>query len=938
MVVAFYQQLNAQIATISQHNFNGSGSAYPFPADLTASNVTASLTSTEGFIEYEGIASGSQAFTSNTTAGNGIAFANSSGTNTRYWTLTMGGSALANYKSYKLYVQAQRSSTGATTLTLQYSINGTTFTNFGTTMTPGNGTYSEQVFDLTSITALDLRTAVYFRLAASGASGTGTLRIDNLEIQANLTSGSGGSGGGSGWALTGNAGTTPATNFIGTTDAQDFIIKSNGVERMRMTSAGNIGIGTATPAYSLDIAGNLNSSGTISANILTVNQSLSVDTLLPRKRILVNGGLSLRGTSSAKGVNAIDVYNTDLWINSSGVSTNLNTIINAASTGFVGIGLLSPRYKLDVAGDINTSGILHVGTGVVVAGSIAANSLTLSSSFTADTIFPRKRILVNGGLSLQGNGTVAGVNAIDAGTSDLMINSLGLSNNHNIILNASSTGFVGIGTTTPAATLDVQGNINTSGTMTVGVLAPTNKAGVLIQANASSGIALGVQGVLHSFGNVQIDSNLVLNGNLTTNGTMNVGTLSSPYKNGVNILPNPLTGVSLSVLGVLHSYGNVLVDSSLTIGGAFQTKGPLNVGTDLTTQGNATIATLANTSGYSYVVADASGKLFPLSFGPGHPLPPNFTAPNCLPWLACGNDFAPTDSPFLGTNSNNNLILGAGGNNVMSLTLNGNVIAGGGGLSLGSAEGPALNFGNGYVGFNASRDVNSGTWTTAGGGGSAIWSNNAGHMYFSSIPAASAPGNSFTDAAAMSGVAMSIIPQGGGTTFFNMNSTAETKLNINTSGAAPSSVWTTNSAYGFGFGVDAAGLGHIYSGTNTPPSMTFDNAGNVSIGTASTSSNGISYLLSVKGLMHSIEILVEPVWADYVFEKNYKLRSLQEVNAFIDKNGHLPEVPSAEEVKNNGVKLGEMDAILLKKIEELTLYMIEQNKKIEMLEKQLKER
>ena len=75
-----------------------------------------------------------------------------------------------------------------------------------------------------------------------------------------------------------------------------------------------------------------------------------------------------------------------------------------------------------------------------------------------------------------------------------------------------------------------------------------------------------------------------------------------------------------------------------------------------------------------------------------------------------------------------------------------------------------------------------------------------------------------------------------------------------------------------------------------------------------------------------------PVWADFVFEKEYKLRTLEEVEDYISKNKHLPEIPSEPEVAENGINLGEMDAKLLQKIEELTLYLIEQNKRIDKLE------
>jgi hypothetical protein len=76
-------------------------------------------------------------------------------------------------------------------------------------------------------------------------------------------------------------------------------------------------------------------------------------------------------------------------------------------------------------------------------------------------------------------------------------------------------------------------------------------------------------------------------------------------------------------------------------------------------------------------------------------------------------------------------------------------------------------------------------------------------------------------------------------------------------------------------------------------------------------------------------------WADYVFEKEYQLLSLKEVEAYIQINKHLPGVPSAKEVETNGLDVGNNQAILLKKIEELTLYLIEQNKKGETLQKRI---
>lgn len=85
-----------------------------------------------------------------------------------------------------------------------------------------------------------------------------------------------------------------------------------------------------------------------------------------------------------------------------------------------------------------------------------------------------------------------------------------------------------------------------------------------------------------------------------------------------------------------------------------------------------------------------------------------------------------------------------------------------------------------------------------------------------------------------------------------------------------------------------------------------------------------------------VEIAAENGWADYVFKKDYKLMPLYEVESYINTNGHLPEVPSTEEAIKNGIELKEMNILLLKKIEELTLHAIEQNKRIEELEKSKK--
>jgi hypothetical protein len=113
--------------------------------------------------------------------------------------------------------------------------------------------------------------------------------------------------------------------------------------------------------------------------------------------------------------------------------------------------------------------------------------------------------------------------------------------------------------------------------------------------------------------------------------------------------------------------------------------------------------------------------------------------------------------------------------------------------------------------------------------------------------------------------------------------------------------------------------------------MTIDYYGNVGIGTTNPQAK-----LAVNGDIFSKKVKVTQTgWPDYVFHNTYRLRSLIELEQFIQQHKHLPDLPSAAEVEKNGLDLGDNQAVLLKKIEELTLYIIEQNKKQEKLEKEV---
>jgi hypothetical protein len=131
----------------------------------------------------------------------------------------------------------------------------------------------------------------------------------------------------------------------------------------------------------------------------------------------------------------------------------------------------------------------------------------------------------------------------------------------------------------------------------------------------------------------------------------------------------------------------------------------------------------------------------------------------------------------------------------------------------------------------------------------------------------------------------------------------------------------------------SANVAHEFQ-INGQTKMLINTNGNIGIGT----SNPGSYKLAVEGIIgaRKIKVTQEIPWADYVFDSSYQLTPLHQVEKYIQANKHLQDVPSAAEIKKNGLDLGDNQVVLLKKIEELTLYIIEQQKELKSLSQEVK--
>lgn len=141
--------------------------------------------------------------------------------------------------------------------------------------------------------------------------------------------------------------------------------------------------------------------------------------------------------------------------------------------------------------------------------------------------------------------------------------------------------------------------------------------------------------------------------------------------------------------------------------------------------------------------------------------------------------------------------------------------------------------------------------------------------------------------------------------------------------------------FNLGLGIGTLTAQPMIFGTNNAERARLDANGNLSIG--STSSHGFKLSVNGSGLFTRLVVKQYSAWPDYVFAKDYQLMKLSDLEKYIDLHHHLPDIPTEVEVEKMGLDVGSNQATLLKKIEELTLYLIDQNKTILKLQKEVME-
>jgi len=657
-------------------------------------------------------------------------------------------------------------------------------------------------------------------------------------------------------------------NYDGGISLQSYLYSGGAytfTDALNLTALGNVGIGTTNPAAKLDVVGSAKVSGN-----LTVLGSFSTASL---------GSGTLTGGSTGLTLNAGGT-NQNIVLTPSGYG---NTLIG----GNVGIGTSVPANKLDVSGDIHSS---------VSAGSNLVLSKTSGASLVFDNGAGVQTAMIE-------SGSPANANRLEFWTNT--------STNSGLVerMRIDNAGNVGIGTTSPAVKLLVNG----TGGIDSMIQARRNDQlfGARIWVSGDNAGQLGLSNAAATADSVYLSGNGVsyLNG-----GNVGIGTTTPVTKldigGGANYFLDSSIVTPVQVVGNggnSGSYGGAYFVTQSTDGGggflAMAKARSITTGNFSAVQAGDTLGNLAflgadgtklirGASITSTAETNATSNLLSANL--------NFRVSQANSYVEAMRIMSDGKIGIGTTSPGSKLAIDGTGLGAPALTVSGGVLGAPTATVLTTYPAVSTN------GTNYTRNLGFYSWALPIASGVSDDGYRVGLDIENFVTDSSFLGTLYSQYGLWARVGSYV---GGNGTITNSYGIFIENLD------GPATV--TNK-----FG--------LYQSNSTARNYF---AGNVGIGTSDPG----TYKLAVNGTIRAKELVVDTGWADYVFEDDYRLTPLSEVEAHIKEQKHLPGVPSAAEVAAHGVSIGEMQSKLLSKVEELTLHLIEQEKRLSALERENRE-
>ncbi len=634
---------------------------------------------------------------------------------------------------------------------------------------------------------------------------------------------------------------------------------------------GNLGIGVDAPVEKLEVLGNSKVSGTM--------QSSRVEAPF----VLTNTISSEQGLNIQTNTNITDNLNVGGLFIVDGIA-----VMNSS----LGIGK-TPDEKLDVLGN------------ALISDNLTANSIN-TQTFAAGDIEVENSLNVQGSTSLQNTLTVSGQSTFEGN-----VNALG-----NSIVN----GNLGVGTASPGEKLDVVGNARISQALSADQITSsaftTNDLGVNntlnVKGPSTLESTLSVSGSSAFGQNATFQSNVQVAGNSTVSGNVGIGTAAPSEKLDVvgnakisqalsanQITTNNFTANDLAINNTLNVKGAASLENSLSVLGASTFQNNVNISGNSMINGNLGIGT----SGAASEKLDVIGNT------------------KISQNLTIGNNA--TVAQQLVVNGK----IGVGKQPVEAFDIIGNVKASGS-IEAAQLKSESLTLNNATVDQNL-EVKGTGKLATLEVINQSTLKSDLTVDGKSALKGQVAIGKE---------VPTSELDVAGNALI--SGSVKASSLESNTLKLAnlqPNANATSFLVMGADGGIYSRSLDEIVTTSGGDGGVTNNISfvtQTLSIGTNDTPEG---FSMAVDGGILTSELTIELAnnWPDYVFDETYDLKNLAEVEQFINENKHLPDVPSSADVQENGINVGEMNAQLLKKIEELTLYLIDQQKEIDELKSQM---